>query len=93
MNSTATAPTTIDESATVVVRREIRIEAPIDVVWALHTDVIGWPAWQTDVDSVQADGPIIPGATFWSVVGLALRARPGRGGAGAGSGWLADSPC
>src|ERR687891_1133296 len=66
-----TIPTTIDESATVVVRREVRIEAPIDLVWSLHTDVAGWPAWQTDVDSAQIDGPLVPGATFrWSTHGL-----------------------
>jgi uncharacterized protein YndB with AHSA1/START domain len=66
-----TTPTTIDESATVVVRREVRIEAPIDLVWRLHTDVAGWPAWQTDVDSAQISGPLVPGATFrWSTHGL-----------------------
>jgi uncharacterized protein YndB with AHSA1/START domain len=71
MNTTDTTPTAIDESATVVVRREIRIEAPVDLVWRLHTDVADWPAWQTDVDAVQADGPLVPGSSFrWSTHGL-----------------------
>lgn len=71
MTTINTTPNGIDESATVVVRREVRIEAPIDLVWRLHTDVAGWPAWQTDVDSAQIDGPLVPGATFrWSTHGL-----------------------
>ena len=71
MNTTETTPATIDESATVVVRREVRIAAPTDLVWRLHTDVAGWPGWQTDVDSAQVDGPLVPGATFrWSTHGL-----------------------
>lgn len=71
MTTINTTPNGIDESATVVVRREVRIEAPIDLVWRLHTDVAGWPAWQTDVDSAQVDGPLVPGATFrWSTHGL-----------------------
>jgi uncharacterized protein YndB with AHSA1/START domain len=71
MNATDTVPTTIDDSATVVVRREIRIEAPVDLVWRLHADVQGWPSWHADVDSVQAAGPLTPGASFrWSTHGL-----------------------
>ncbi|WP_051274616.1 SRPBCC family protein [Cellulomonas sp. URHD0024] len=71
MNTTDSIPTAIDESATVVVRREIRIQAPIDLVWRLRTDAAGWPAWQTDVDSAEVDGPLVPGASFrWSTHGL-----------------------
>lgn len=71
MNTTDSTPSTIDESATVVVRREVRIAAPIDLVWRLHTDVAGWPAWQRDVDSAEVDGPLAPGASFrWSTHGL-----------------------
>ncbi|MCF4122594.1 SRPBCC family protein [Antribacter sp. KLBMP9083] len=65
------APTGIDDAATVVVRREIRIAAPIEQVWRLHTDVDAWPTWQTDVDTAHTDGPLQPGATFrWSTHGL-----------------------
>ncbi|MGW6128732.1 SRPBCC family protein [Cellulomonas sp. NPDC055163] len=66
-----TPPSTVDETAPVVVRREARIEAPIDLVWRLHTDVAGWPAWQTDIATAQLDGPLVPGATFrWTTHGL-----------------------
>jgi|GEM_PF-1696256 len=71
MNTTETTPSTIDESATVVVRREIRIQAPVDLVWRLHTDVARWPSWQPDVEAVQVDGPLVPGASFrWRTHGL-----------------------
>lgn len=63
----------IDEGATVVVRRTIRIEAPIDRVWQLHIDVNGWTGWQTDIDTAHADGPLRPGATFhWTTAGLSI---------------------
>ncbi|OJF10200.1 SRPBCC family protein [Couchioplanes caeruleus] len=65
--------TTIEENATVVVRREIRIAAPINRVWHLHTDVNGWTGWQSDIDTAYADGPLQAGATFhWSTVGLQI---------------------
>lgn len=70
-NALRHVPTDIDHDATVVVHREIRIQAPIDRVWRLHTDVAGWPDWQTDVHAAQADGPLTPGTTFrWSTHGL-----------------------
>jgi uncharacterized protein YndB with AHSA1/START domain len=65
--------TSIDANAAVVVRREIRIEAPIDRVWQLHTDVNGWTAWQTDIDTAHTDGPLRPGSTFhWTTAGLSV---------------------
>ncbi len=63
--------TGIDESAAVVVRHQIRINAPINQVWALHTDVNNWTTWQTDIDTAVTDEPLQPGVTFhWSTAGL-----------------------
>ncbi|BAL93154.1 hypothetical protein AMIS_79340 [Actinoplanes missouriensis 431] len=65
--------TEVDKNAAVVVEHEIRIEAPIDRVWALHTDVNGWTGWQTDVDTAYAEGPLQAGATFhWTTAGLSI---------------------
>ncbi|MGI5239390.1 SRPBCC family protein [Dactylosporangium sp. CA-139066] len=65
--------TEIDEQAAVVVRREVRIDAPIDRVWRLHTNVNDWTTWQNDIDTARADGPLEPGATFrWSTAGLSI---------------------
>jgi uncharacterized membrane protein len=42
----------------------ISIEAPIDVVWSVFTDVEQWSTWTTSVTSVQLlDGPMRVGAT------------------------------
>lgn len=63
----------IDRNAAVVVRRDIRIDAPIERVWHLHTDIDGWTAWQSDIDSAAADVPLRPGVTFhWSTAGLQI---------------------
>ena len=64
---------TIDPDAAVVVRRGIRIAAPIERVWRLHTDIDGWTTWQSDIDSAYADAPLQPGMTFhWSTAGLQI---------------------
>ena len=63
----------IDESAPLVVRRAIRIHAPIERVWRLHTDVNGWTTWQPDIDAAHVDGPLVPGRVFhWSTAGLSV---------------------
>jgi uncharacterized protein YndB with AHSA1/START domain len=68
-----TYPEHVDETAAIVVRRSIRVDAPIDRVWRLHTDINGWTHWQRDIDSADADGPIGVGSTFhWSTAGLSI---------------------
>ena len=63
----------IDEDAPVVLRRHVRIEAPIERVWRLHLDLSGWTHWQSDIDTAHADGPPDPGTTFqWSSDGLSI---------------------
>ena len=68
------AVTGIDESAPVITRHEIEIEAPLDVVWALHVDLPSWPSWNPDITSVKLEQPFAPGATFeWQTAGLTIR--------------------
>jgi ligand-binding SRPBCC domain-containing protein len=63
----------VDRGAPVVVTDEILVEAPVAVVWALHTDVSGWTSWRTDVDGAELSEPFAVGATFhWSTGGLAI---------------------
>lgn len=62
---------TIDETAPVIVRLSTGIDAPLERVWALHTDVEGWPAWHTHIDRVESAGPLRPGGSFrWLTHGL-----------------------
>ncbi|MDX3322857.1 SRPBCC family protein [Streptomyces sp. ME03-5684b] len=66
-------PRGIDKTAPVISRHSIRIAAPIDRVWQLHTDIDGWPRWQTDIGSARADGPVASGSTFhWTTAGLSI---------------------
>ena len=40
----------------------VRVGAPPEAVWALWTDVAGWPRWDTELDSASLDGPFAAGA-------------------------------
>ncbi|MFB4317768.1 MFS transporter [Actinomadura sp. 21ATH] len=62
---------TIDETAPVIVRLSTTIDAPLERVWALHTGIDAWPAWNGDIDSAVSDGPVEPGGSFrWTTHGL-----------------------
>jgi uncharacterized protein YndB with AHSA1/START domain len=68
-----TYPTTIDENAPAVVDRTIRIAAPVERVWQLHTEIGSWPGWQLAITEARLDGPVAPGTTFhWSTAGLSI---------------------
>jgi hypothetical protein len=64
----------IDTDAPVIARHEIEIAAPLEVVWVLQTDVVGWPSWNPDITDVASAHPLAPGVTFgWHTAGLAIR--------------------
>ena len=67
-------PAHIDDQAPVVVRQELWIDAPPEQVWAIHTDPRTWPAWQTDIGTLQASAErLSPGVTFdWTTAGLSI---------------------
>ena len=68
-----TIPTDIDRDAPVIARHEIDINAPLETVWQLQTDVNGWPAWQTDITAARLDGPFEPGNSFtWTSYGFTV---------------------
>lgn len=62
---------TIDETAPAIVRLSTTIDAPLETVWALHTGIAAWPAWNPDIDQAELDGPLLPGSSFaWRTHGL-----------------------
>ncbi|WP_406177263.1 SRPBCC family protein [Streptomyces sp. NBC_00996] len=68
-----TYPTTIDKNAPVVADRTIRIAAPLEQVWQLHTRIGSWPVWQSAITEARLNGPIAPGTTFhWVTAGLSI---------------------
>jgi uncharacterized protein YndB with AHSA1/START domain len=56
--------TEINESATVIGRRQTEIDAPAEHVWDVLTAVESWPAWNPDVKSVSLEGEIAEGKSF-----------------------------
>jgi uncharacterized protein YndB with AHSA1/START domain len=50
--------------ATVVSAAEGLIDAPIERVWAVLTEIDEWPAWNPDVRSASLEGPVSEGSTF-----------------------------
>jgi hypothetical protein len=73
-DSEATADTAdVDRNAPVVVSQEILIDAPVAVLWALHTNVSAWTTWRSDIDTAELTGAFALGATFhWSTGGLEI---------------------
>lgn len=64
-------PTAIDQAAPVLAHHEIDIDAPVDVVWNLHSGVNGWTAWNTDITTAHLDGDFGVGNSFdWSSYGF-----------------------
>lgn len=61
----------IDRDAPVISHEEITVDAPLDVVWNLHTDINSWPTWRPDVTQAQLAGPFHVGSAFhWQTGGL-----------------------
>jgi hypothetical protein len=57
----------------VIAHHEVDIQAPLDTVWRLHTDINAWPTWQTDITVAHLDGVLEPGASFnWTSYGLSV---------------------
>jgi uncharacterized membrane protein len=54
----------INAGAPVITRDEIVINAPIDTIWDIQTDLPSWPSWQPDVDGAQTSGPLAVGSVF-----------------------------
>jgi hypothetical protein len=68
-----TTPTDFDRTAPVIARHEIDINAPLETVWRLQTDVNNWPAWQTDITAARLDGLFEPGNSFtWTSYGFTV---------------------
>jgi uncharacterized protein YndB with AHSA1/START domain len=54
----------VDRSAPAVASAEAVIDAAPEAVWALLSDIEGWPAWNPDVKSAHLEGPLAPGTEF-----------------------------
>jgi hypothetical protein len=65
-----TVPADVDRDAPVIAVHEIDIDAPLDTVWRLHTDINAWPTWQTEITAAHLEGALEPGVSFdWTSYG------------------------
>jgi uncharacterized protein YndB with AHSA1/START domain len=63
----------IDENAPVISREEILVDAPLDTVWSLHTDISSWSEWLPEIDASTLEGPLDVGTFFrWQTSGLSI---------------------
>ncbi len=63
----------INPHAPLVARKEIFINAPIQAVWKIQSDIDGWKGWQTDISKSQLNGALMAGSVFkWTSGGFAV---------------------
>ena len=68
----------INSNAPVVPRHEIAINAPLESVWLLHTEIDSWPQWNSDIAKAHLTGPIAVGTIFrWETAGMAIPSTKG----------------
>jgi uncharacterized protein YndB with AHSA1/START domain len=66
----------INENAPVKSKNRIEIQAPIDRVWSILTDIEKWTQWQTSVTETTVEGTIEEGTNFkWKVGGLFFKSK------------------
>lgn len=61
----------IERDAPLTGHKETVINAPVETVWAVQTDIERWPEWNPDVSIVALEGGLAAGSTFrWKASGL-----------------------
>lgn len=82
----------IDSDAPVVSRDSIRIQAPVETVWTLLTDINSWPEWQPNVSYARLHGELAAGSDFqWKASGLSMKSTLEVVDAPRHVGWTGDS--
>ena len=63
----------INRNAPAIASSEAYVNASPSMVWAVHTDLRAWPAWNSDVTFVDLGGPLSPGTQFrWKSGGVPI---------------------
>jgi hypothetical protein len=70
------APVVANAKAPVLGAAEVHIDAPLTIVWEVLSGLSDWPKWNTDVSSMQVQGPVRAGTSFkWSAAGMTIRSQ------------------
>ena len=66
----------VSKNAPAIATREALVDAPIDEVWAVLTDLAKWPQWNESVTGMEVHGPLAAGTEFrWVAGGMKIRSR------------------
>ncbi len=61
----------IDVNAPLMARKEITIDAPVELVWQIQSDINNWSKWQKDVSFAKLHGKLVKGTVFtWKAMGM-----------------------
>lgn len=61
----------IDFKAPLTGKKEILIDAPVEYVWEIQTDINNWPKWQNEIAFARLEGALQQGAAFkWKAMGI-----------------------
>lgn len=63
----------IDSSAPFITAQQVTINAPPDKIWALLTNIPGWPVWHNHITQTSAAAAAQAGSPFsWSTQGMTI---------------------
>ena len=81
----------IDQSAPLVGRSDVLINASLERVWRLQTNVNYWSAWQPNVLEAEIDGRLAVGTVFrWRTAQITVTSRIGEVAPKQRIGWTSD---
>ena len=63
----------INRKAPAISSTEVLVQAPLDVVWSVLTNIREWSRWNPDVEYVDIEEPLEPGTEFrWKASGALI---------------------
>lgn len=63
----------INSKAPATAQSELRIQAPLERVWRIQTDIDHWSEWNSNVQRAKLEGPLAPGSVFrWKSGGMSI---------------------
>ncbi len=69
----------INQTAVLKTSKEIEIQAPVDKVWDIQTNIDAWPEWQPEISEAKLDSSLKPDASFvWKSGGFKLISTIGK---------------